>query len=645
MALQPGEIIDGKYRIIRELGSGSMGAVYEGENVRIRRRVAIKVLLPAVAKKGDVVKRFEREAQAAGRIGSEHIVEVLDLGTLADGGFYMVMEFLEGTTLGDRIKKKGRLEPRELVPIVQQLLYGLEMAHEARIIHRDLKPDNIFLVREHAGQKDFVKILDFGVSKFNPLTDDDGMSMTRTGTVMGTPFYMAPEQAKGSKDVDHRSDLYSVGVILYQAVTGQVPFHAGTFNELIFKIVLEQPPPPESYVPDLDPAFGRLIRRAMSRDPDQRFATSSEFAQALSVWLHTGRADGAEHPPPPEVGDEPLDGMSTRVANPDPEAGRMTAIVQPKGPGTEIMDPGDAPLGGGTEMMDPPSRLPPPSRRRPPPRPKTAPLPQVSGPGTIPMAKPPPSSLRMPGAVPVPEGHDPALWSGEGQSEVAVPPPPGMPLGMTPTPPPEAMQKITDRPLSPNMPTPVGRRSPYYEANYEEEPVVAGVPRRSNNRAVAWVVGGVIAAGLAAAAFAVVTVDDGSTDDAAQAAESPAPTEEESTTPEPALDLDADDGAVATTDESDTSPTPEEDEPGDDDETEAASDAGDAGDAGDDEPVSTKPAPAPTKVAARPTPRPAPVAPRPSPKTAPAPAPAPKPTTNPKPGPKPTTGRKIKTEL
>jgi len=621
MALQPGEIIDGKYRIIRELGSGSMGAVYEGENVRIRRRVAIKVLLPAVAKKGDVVKRFEREAQAAGRIGSEHIVEVLDLGTLADGGFYMVMEFLEGTTLGDRIKKKGRLHPRELVPIVQQLLFGLEMAHEARIVHRDLKPDNIFLVREYSGQKDFVKILDFGVSKFNPLTDDDGMSMTRTGTVMGTPFYMAPEQAKGAKDVDHRSDLYSVGVILYQAVTGQVPFHAGTFNELIFKIVLEQPPPPESYVPDLDPAFGRLIRRAMARDPDQRFTNASEFAKAMSVWLHTGRAEGENVPPPPEVGGDALDGMATRVADPDTDAGLRTAVVAPRGAGTEIMTPGDAPLGGGTEMMAPPSRPPSPSARRPPPRPKTAPLPEVpSGPSTIPMASP---SLEMPDAMPVPDGHDPSTWSSE------VPPPPGMPANMTP----ETAQRITDRPLSPHMPTPVGRRSPHHDAQpvgYEEE-AIDGVPRRTNNRGVAWVVGGAVAFALAAAAVALVVIDapgDGARA-AGQPQPSPAPSEaeapDEETEDEPIADLD--DDTVAAAEGEDV-----EEEPG------AETSNRDEPSPADEHPVSTKPSLPPAKVAVTPKPRPAP-SPPPPPRTAPEPQ-TPKPT-----APKPTSGRKIKTEL
>ena len=285
MALQPGEIIDGKYRIVRLVGEGGMGAVYEGENTRIKRRVAIKVLHAAVAEKTDVVQRFEREAQAAGTIGSEHIVEVLDLGNLPSGERFMVMEFLDGEDLTGRIKRLKRLTPEQCVPLVCEVLEGLAAAHDAEIIHRDLKPDNIYILHSKAGRSDFVKILDFGVSKFSAL--DNEMSMTRTGAVMGTPYYMSPEQAKGGQ-IDARSDLYAIGVVLYQMVTGRVPFNAGSFNELLFKIALESPEPIEQIVPDCPKPFVDIIHRAMSREVDDRFQSAREFKHVLEAYAASG---------------------------------------------------------------------------------------------------------------------------------------------------------------------------------------------------------------------------------------------------------------------------------------------------------------------------------------------------------------------
>lgn len=295
MSLQIGDVIDDKYKIVRLLGEGGMGAVYEGENVRIHRRVAIKILHATVASSEDAVQRFEREAQAAGRIGSEHIVEVLDLGHLPGGDRYMVMEYLEGEALSDRIKNSGRLSPQATGGIIVDMLEGLKAAHAAGIVHRDLKPDNVFLLTSKGGKRDFVKIVDFGISKFNTLGGE--FSMTRTGAVMGTPYYLSPEQAKGERELDHRADLYAVGVILYEAAAGGVPFDGETFNELLFKIVLEPIPPLSSRVEGIDPHFAQIVEKSMARDPNARYQTAEEMQAALRGWLNG-------QPPAPELAAE-----------------------------------------------------------------------------------------------------------------------------------------------------------------------------------------------------------------------------------------------------------------------------------------------------------------------------------------------------
>ncbi len=326
MSLEVGQLVEGKYRIVELIGEGGMGAVYLGENVRIQRKVAIKVLHGAYSSNVEVAQRFEREAQAAGRIGNDHILEVLDLGELPGGDRFMVMEHLDGETLAHRIKRLGRMVPHQIAPIATQMLAGLAAAHAAGIVHRDLKPENIFILKEKAGKKDYVKIIDFGISKFAPL-GGDAMKMTRTGVVMGTPYYMAPEQASGSRDADARSDLYAVGVMLYEAVTGRVPFDAPTFNQLMFQIVLSEPPPPQTAVPDLDPAFASIVSKGMARDVNHRFQSSAEFAAAIDAWLAAGTAVAV----PPAGAPEPLITGQKRTALIDPSGHAPAAVPAPVG--------------------------------------------------------------------------------------------------------------------------------------------------------------------------------------------------------------------------------------------------------------------------------------------------------------------------
>jgi serine/threonine protein kinase len=299
MLLEGGQVIDGKYRIVRLIGTGGMGGVYEGENILIRRRVAIKVLNEASAGNADVIRRFEREAQAAGEIGNDHILEVLDLGSLPSGDRYLVMEYLDGETLAVRIERHGRLTPGQIAPLARQFLTALASAHAAGIIHRDLKPENIFILRSKAGRADFVKLIDFGISKFSRPFHEGEMRMTRADAIFGTPCYMSPEQARGAAEADVRSDIYSCGVILYESVTGRLPFEGDSFNDLMFKIALSEAPSPLSFVPSLDPDFGWIIQKAISRDPNDRFASVQEFAEKLDEWMRKNALTETMAQPPP----------------------------------------------------------------------------------------------------------------------------------------------------------------------------------------------------------------------------------------------------------------------------------------------------------------------------------------------------------
>lgn len=295
--LSPGDLIDQKYRILRMLGTGGMGSVYEAENIRVERRVAIKVM-HRVRDQQDI-QRFEREARAA-QIGSPNIVQVFDLGYLADGEPYMVMEYLAGETLGERLQRVQHWSPVELLPVANQILDGLVAAHRAGIIHRDLKPDNVFLARLEGSPEEVVKLLDFGISKFTDAAKKPAeVSLTRSGVAVGTPHYMSPEQVQGSKGLDTRTDLYSLGVILYRCLSGHLPFQSDDVAPLLVQILLETAKPLHEFLPQVDPVLSGIIARAMARRAEDRFQTAAEFREALVVWEKSRRGAARPGLPPP----------------------------------------------------------------------------------------------------------------------------------------------------------------------------------------------------------------------------------------------------------------------------------------------------------------------------------------------------------
>ena len=276
-----GEILEGRYELMDLIGEGGMGQVYSAKHVVTGRKVAVKFLLTDLSDNAEMIERFYREARAATAVGSEHICEVLDMQPPEMGDPYLVMEFLSGESLKEKLQRDRRLGQTETTNIILQMLEALYAAHKAGIVHRDIKPENIFLCDRGEHKPILVKLLDFGISKFNPLGGDDDHSLTKTGTVLGTPYYMSPEQASGDRSVGPLSDLYAAGVILYEALTGRVPFDAESFSALVVKIVTHTPPHPSDLNPEIPRALGDLVVRSISRNASDRFQSAKEMAEAL----------------------------------------------------------------------------------------------------------------------------------------------------------------------------------------------------------------------------------------------------------------------------------------------------------------------------------------------------------------------------
>jgi serine/threonine protein kinase len=339
-----GQVMGGKYRVVRLLGEGGMGAVYEGEQQlgTTKRKVAVKTLHPHLSRDEKVKARFEREVGTIAELEHPNTIQVYDFGATPDGILYIVMEFLQGKSLADLLEKGGAMTPERVAHIMEQVCGSLEEAHTRGIVHRDLKPDNVVLV-ERAGKKDFVKVLDFGIAKRSKEEDKNEQKLTQQGMVLGTPPYMSPEQFTG-RPIDARSDIYSLAVMGYEMLTGRLPFQAETAWEWATQH-MTQPPIPMESLPEgqrVPAPMRAAVARSLSKSPDERFQTVQEFNAAFS-----GTA-------PAQAGTAPLTAtpsipgrQRTEVGQPLDVAAAFGPAQQPIGTPAPMMSPmGPQPMGG-----------------------------------------------------------------------------------------------------------------------------------------------------------------------------------------------------------------------------------------------------------------------------------------------------------
>jgi len=282
-----GDVLAGKYRVDKILGIGGMGMVVAATHLELDQRVALKFMLPNASESPETAARFLREARAAGRLNSDHVCRMVDLGRFDSGAPYIVMEYLQGESLAALLRRQGPLRVPDAVDFILQAIEGLAEAHAHGIVHRDLKPDNLFVHRRNDGGT-VLKVLDFGISKISL----HGVS-TRTGDIMGSPAYMAPEQMESTRSVDQRADVWSLGVVLHQLVTGRPPFHGDTLPLLCMHVVNDDPEPMSAVRGDLPDGFEDAVMRCLQKEPDHRYPDVGELARALAPFGPTNASTSA----------------------------------------------------------------------------------------------------------------------------------------------------------------------------------------------------------------------------------------------------------------------------------------------------------------------------------------------------------------
>jgi len=330
--VQEGDLLAGKYRVEKVLGFGGMGVVVSAFRTDLEQRVAVKFLGQAAAERPDAAERFRREARAAAKIRSEHVARVLDVGTLDTGLPYMVMEFLEGNDIADELRRLERLPMIDAVDFILQAIEALAEAHASGVVHRDLKPGNLFLAHRADGTRR-VKVLDFGISKALTGSSVEELSLTKTAALIGSPLYMAPEQMRSAKDVDTRADIWSLGAMLYEMLTGQPPYTGESIPQLCAALLHDDPIPLRQHRPEIPEGLEQAVLRCLMKDRNQRFASVFELGRAL---LPYAQADSRIHVERAErvlgVTDVTMSGMTPmteRVAMPVASTPAMSVPITP----------------------------------------------------------------------------------------------------------------------------------------------------------------------------------------------------------------------------------------------------------------------------------------------------------------------------
>jgi len=438
----PGDLIADRYRLTRLLGNGGMGVVWAARNEAIHRDVAIKLMLPRIAEDPASLQRFFNEARICGSIRHPGIVDVIDLGRAEDGSPFLVMELLEGETLGERLDRVKSMPPGVILPIARDIARTIAMAHKRGVIHRDIKPSNVFLQRVSEGEE-VVKVLDFGISKV--LSPEFETKTTGTGAVLGSPAYMSPERAMGDENLAPQGDVYSLGVILYEALAGRMPYLADNYNALIVDIATTDPDDIAAIAPGLPAVVVALVRDAMARDPSRRIATMDELADRIDQILFGMQSGDPRFSEPapvpvggrPSIGSRPSGSAFTAARSSAPGLGitdelvfepsrrRKPLLLAGLGLGAGVLitivvvmtrsGPSDSPAGPpeGSQAAQGGAAAPPPPVTAPPPSAATSGLaaaPSASGAPTSP--KPTSGGAKLPGSKATPPPKKPKLPGG-----------------------------------------------------------------------------------------------------------------------------------------------------------------------------------------------------------------------------------------